>query len=78
MYTGVYGRLTMPDENGIQRELYLFEDASSKHYIHVPLYYWKVLHDRAANRAVAFVGVNNPHLQEPPELLCPNRFEILL
>ena len=73
VYTGVHGRLTLPDASGALKEIYLFEDSDSRPYIHVPLHFWKVLHDSETNRAVAFVGVNNPHLTETPDTLCQNR-----
>ncbi len=57
--------------------MYLYKDSNSTHFIHVPLHFWKVLHDKTANRAVAFIGVNNPHLQEDPDLLCQNRLLLL-
>ena len=67
VYTGVFGRLALPDSSGVVRELFLFEDSKGDPFIHVPLYYWKVVHDPAKAAAVAFVGYNNPHITQPPE-----------
>ena len=35
-----------------------------------------MLYDAATDTAAAFIGLNNPHAQEAPEELCPNRFVI--
>ncbi len=30
------------------------------------------MYNRDLNQAVAVVGFNNPHIEEEPDLLCPN------
>ena len=62
IYTGTYGLLTLADTNGKQQPIYLAKDANNNNVIPVPKYYWKVVHDPVAKKAVAFVGINNPHL----------------
>ena len=62
VYTGTYGTLTLPDVNGNQRSIYSAFNANSNGLIPAPKYYWKVVHDPVAKKAVAFVGINNPHL----------------
>ncbi len=77
VHTGVLGRLTLPDEDGTMKELFLGcgDDLSSTPgLIHVPLYYWKVLHDPDRKEAVAFVGLNNPHVEKAPATLCENKY----
>ena len=54
------------------RNVYLRLIASQK-LLEVPKYYWKVVYNREANEAIAFVGLNNPHETKKPTLLCsPN------
>ena len=42
-------------------------------YIPVPEYYWKVVEDPQTNRAVVFIGLNNPHVKRRPRKLCTSR-----
>ena len=62
IYTGGYSILTLADDQGLQKPIYLATDSNNNGLIPVPKYYWKVVHDPLSNRAVAFVGINNPHL----------------
>lgn len=62
VYTGTYDILTLADVNGKQQPIYLAKDANNNNVIPAPKYYWKVVHDKAANKATAFIGINNPHL----------------
>ncbi|XP_050545025.1 uncharacterized protein LOC126907637 [Daktulosphaira vitifoliae] len=55
VYTGVHGVLKISD-----KELYLTETSSGRKTIPVPQIFWKVVHDEKADRAVAFVGINDP------------------
>ena len=60
VWTGTYGVLQYPDENGNDVDIYLFLDGE-KRYIPAPKFYWKVLLDESKNQAVGFVGLNDPH-----------------
>ena len=62
IYTGTYGILTLADVKGVQKPIYLAQDANNNNVIPAPKYYWKVVHDPATNKATAFIGINNPHL----------------
>lgn len=55
VYTGVQGVLKISG-----KELYLTETTSGRKTIPVPQIFWKVVHNEKSNRAVAFVGVNDP------------------
>lgn len=60
VYTGTYGRATLPDVNGNQVDLYL----TTTGHMPVPRMFWKLLHNTATNTGIAFVGLNNPYQEE--------------
>jgi len=73
--TGQFGVATLADVDGVQRELYLaFDEEDGRGLLPVPRFFWKVLHDPAAGRATAFVGINNPHLTQiaADDFICAN------
>lgn len=61
IYTGVHGVLSVRDQNGVFRELYLDFDAQGRGLIPVPSLYYKVVLHRPTNHGIVFIGVNNPH-----------------
>ncbi|XP_075159494.1 uncharacterized protein LOC142232730 [Haematobia irritans] len=61
-YTGIWGVTTLPDVNGIPRELYLAFDENNNGLIPVPKIYFRVVIDRATKKGIVLVGVNNPHI----------------
>jgi len=64
VYTGVHGVLSLRDQGGVFRELYLDYDAQGRGLIPVPEIYWRVIIHRPTNRGIVFIGVNNPHATE--------------
>uniref|UniRef100_A0A1I8P1L8 DNA/RNA non-specific endonuclease domain-containing protein n=1 Tax=Stomoxys calcitrans TaxID=35570 RepID=A0A1I8P1L8_STOCA len=60
-YTGIWGIATLPDVNGIPRELYLAFDENNNGLIPVPKIYFRVVIDRATRNGIVLIGVNNPH-----------------
>lgn len=61
IYTGVHGVLSLRDQNGVFRELFLDFDSQGRGLIPVPALYYKVVLHRPTNRGIVFIGVNNPH-----------------
>jgi hypothetical protein len=59
--TGTLSVTTLPDLNGTDRYLYLSKDLRNKLTLPVPALFWKLVHDRARNAGIVFVGVNNPY-----------------
>ncbi|XP_023314495.1 uncharacterized protein LOC111693613 [Trichogramma pretiosum] len=75
VYTGVHGQMSLEDVNGEQQPVYLHTNGSRR-IMAVPRFFWKVVHDRAGNRATAFVSVNDPYLSNATETgayLCGDR-----
>ncbi|EDX10296.1 uncharacterized protein LOC6737883 [Drosophila simulans] len=60
-YTGTWGVSTLPDINGIERELYLDFDENNNGLIPVPKLYFRVIIDRESRNGIVLLGVNNPH-----------------
>ncbi|XP_011186392.2 uncharacterized protein LOC105214582 [Zeugodacus cucurbitae] len=60
-YTGIWGISTLPDVNGVQRELYLAFDENNNGLIPVPKIYFRVVIDRKTRKGIVLIGVNNPH-----------------
>ncbi|EDW73087.1 uncharacterized protein Dwil_GK16832 [Drosophila willistoni] len=60
-YTGTWGVTTLPDSEGIQRELYLNFDENNNGLIPVPMLYFRVIIDRESRNGIVLIGVNNPH-----------------
>ncbi|KAM8708618.1 hypothetical protein ACLKA7_015569 [Drosophila subpalustris] len=61
-YTGTWGVSTLPDVEGIERELYLDFDENNNGLIPVPMIYFRVIIDRASREGIVLVGVNNPYV----------------
>lgn len=64
VYTGTYGVMSVPDVNGVHRELYLYFDSNGNGLIPVPKIYYKVIIDEITELGIVIVGVNNPHTTE--------------
>ncbi|EDW41321.1 uncharacterized protein LOC6605502 [Drosophila sechellia] len=60
-YTGTWGVSTLPDINGIERELYLDFDENNNGLIPVSKLYFRVIIDRESRNGIVLLGVNNPH-----------------
>ncbi|KAH8270532.1 hypothetical protein KR018_011219 [Drosophila ironensis] len=60
-YTGTWGVSTLPDVNGIARELYLDFDENNNGLVPVPKLYFRVVVDRKSRKGIVLIGVNNPH-----------------
>jgi len=70
VYTGTHGTY---QANGT--DVYLARDASGKRAVAVPTVFWKVVHDELNDRAVAFVGLNDPDgdpADNPAMDVCPD------
>ncbi|XP_054085091.1 uncharacterized protein LOC114804266 [Zeugodacus cucurbitae] len=61
-WTGVCGICTLPDINGVQRELYLNLDEQNNRTIPVPKLFFRILIDSKSREGIVIVGVNNPYL----------------
>lgn len=61
IYTGVHGVLSLRDQNGVFRDLFLDFDEQGQGLIPVSSLYYKVVLHRPRNRGIVFIGVNNPH-----------------
>jgi hypothetical protein len=53
--------MTLADNSGFRKQIFLHVDGSVKK-IPVPKFYYKILIDKTENSGIAFIGVNNPHL----------------
>lgn len=60
-YTGTWGVSTLPDVDGVERELYLGFDENNNGLIPVPKLYYRVVIDRESRKGIVLIGVNNPH-----------------
>ncbi|XP_017081340.1 uncharacterized protein LOC108114738 [Drosophila eugracilis] len=60
-YTGTWGVSTLPDVDGVERELYLDFDENNNGLIPVPKLYYRVVIDRESRKGIVLLGVNNPH-----------------
>ncbi|XP_068226264.1 uncharacterized protein [Palaemon carinicauda] len=69
IYSGSWGTLELDDVNGNPVEVYLGLSWKQK-VVPAPALTWKVIHEEVSNRAIAIVGINNPHLTSNPALLC--------
>ncbi|XP_016956249.1 uncharacterized protein LOC108028781 [Drosophila biarmipes] len=61
-YTGTWGVSTLPDVDGVERELYLDFDENNNGLIPVPKLYYRVVIDRLSRKGIVLLGVNNPHV----------------
>ncbi|KAH8307462.1 hypothetical protein KR044_012644, partial [Drosophila immigrans] len=75
-YTGTWGVSTLPDVDGVERELYLDFDENNNGLIPVPMLYFRVIRDRESQRGIVLIGVNNPHLSmeqiQKDYVICPD------
>ncbi|XP_042229344.1 uncharacterized protein LOC121871214 [Homarus americanus] len=71
VYSGGWGVLELADINNNAVDIYLGL-VQKKALLPAPAITWKVVYEESRQRAVAIVGVNNPHLKEPPTKLCPD------
>ncbi|XP_068619386.1 uncharacterized protein [Battus philenor] len=62
VYSGTYGVLQLLDEDNNLIDIYLNPHRNDTRQVPVPLYYYKVVHDRARRLGTAFIGINNPHI----------------
>ena len=69
VFTGTFETLTFPNEQGNEIKISMFIDGN----VPAPLFYWKVVHDPEINQAIAFIGMNNPYAEHPPQELCENK-----
>ncbi|KAH8380644.1 hypothetical protein KR009_011947 [Drosophila setifemur] len=60
-YTGTWGISTLPDVDGVEKELYLDFDENNNGLIPVPKIYFRVVIDRESREGIVLVGVNNPY-----------------
>nr|CAD7432779.1 unnamed protein product [Timema monikensis] len=63
VYTGAYGTLIFGNTSGSPVQIFLYSNDADK-AIPVPKLIWKVVYDRAAKKAIAFVVSNNPFTTE--------------
>ncbi|KAI8041756.1 uncharacterized protein LOC128257934 [Drosophila gunungcola] len=61
-YTGTWGVTTLPDVDGIEKELYLDFDENNNGLIPVPKIYYRVVIDRKSREGIVIIGINNPYL----------------
>ncbi len=61
VFSGPSGVLQLEDEDGDMTDIHLYPDETR---LRVPLYTWKVLEDVEDRKAVAIVGLNNPHIDD--------------
>lgn len=59
VYSGTFGVGRAADGNGVQRELFLDSNPNGLSRIPVPAIFYKVLHNRANNSGIVFIGVND-------------------
>ncbi|XP_023247165.1 uncharacterized protein LOC111643477 [Copidosoma floridanum] len=74
VYTGVHGAARLPGPT-TGPVLYLHANGTTgAREFPVPRYFWKVIHDVGANRALAFVGLNEPYAANVTRdmYLCPD------
>lgn len=55
--TGTYGTCTLPDDEEIERPLYLAENQ----HLTIPLYFWKLSYDLKRQIGIVYIGMNNPY-----------------
>lgn len=67
--TGTYGILKLPNINNKLVEIY-FEPKTSQ--LRVPEIVWKMVYNPDDSSCVVLVSVNNPYIESPPELICPD------
>ncbi len=72
--TGTHEVATLPDKNGIQREIYLHQNKNNQTMLPVPRFYWKIVYDKLTKTGQVVIGINNPYLESIPKryFLCKN------
>ncbi|KAK4317842.1 hypothetical protein Pmani_011081 [Petrolisthes manimaculis] len=71
IYSGGWGVLQLPDVNNNPVDIHLGL-TDGEQVVPAPAVTWKVVHDEKTGRAVAIIGVNNPHITSVPDTICPN------
>lgn len=61
-YTGVWGVSSLPNNEGVEQELYLTFDDNGRGLIPVPKLYFRVVIEPSTKRGIVLIGVNNPHI----------------
>lgn len=63
-YTGTWGVISLPNDKGQLREIYLSTDENNNGEIPVPKLFYKLIVDRKSRpqRGVVLIGVNNPYV----------------
>ncbi|KAG7177125.1 Nuclease EXOG-like 1 [Homarus americanus] len=77
VYSGGWDLLELDDINNNSVKIYLGL-TEGKEVVPAPAITWKVVYEKSSKRAAAIVGVNNPHLEEPPTKLCPDLCDSLV
>jgi DNA/RNA endonuclease G (NUC1) len=67
VYTGGYGRASLPNNQNVQTNLYLMHLMNNDKKMPVPRYFWKIVYDPIAKAGIAIIGLNNPY-QEVNEI----------
>jgi len=67
--TGTWGVLQYPNTEEVPTDIRLFNNS----YIPAPLYYWKIVEDPETDSGAVFIGLNEPHRDNPPVELCENK-----
>lgn len=71
IYTGSYGISTLPNNQGVQKELYLWNRSNQQRGIPVPALFYRVVYDPKSKAGVAFIGLNNPYKKNVQEdIIC--------
>ncbi|XP_037299449.1 uncharacterized protein LOC115454188 isoform X2 [Manduca sexta] len=58
--TGTHGILTLPDQHGVDREMYLHTDQNNNYVVPVPMYFYKVVQEQG-RPTVAYVTINSSY-----------------
>ena len=69
VYSGTYGFLQYNSTSNTPQDIVLYNEDGNE-WIPAPKYFWKVVHNKETNEAVAFIGVNDPHSADEPEKFC--------
>ncbi|CAB3363861.1 Hypothetical predicted protein [Cloeon dipterum] len=74
VYTGTHGTTTLNDVNNNPAEIFIAYDTDGTGLLRVPEFFWKIVYEPATQRGVAFVGLNNPYIDNPGSefYLCPD------
>nr|AKB95587.1 DNA/RNA non-specific endonuclease [Chilo suppressalis] len=64
VYTGTHGVVTLADNTGRMKPIYLDVDANNNELVPVPLYSYKLVHDPKTKRATAFITINSSYYSD--------------